>query len=148
MKRRPFIACLASSALAGCLGTLPGMSSSNGGLKITGIRHDDSSNYSGISEVYTYEHVVVTNNGDSVINLDGTVLQYDDSHRVSLPQLSLESGAKLIMISRDVGSSGVDTKPPVHIRSAGFDHPETVLESPGTITLQRENGDTIDEQEY
>lgn len=148
MKRRPLIACVGSFALAGCLDSVPGIDSEDGGLRIVGIRHDDSSDYEGWAKDYKFENVVIENTADSEIDLDGKILQYDDAHSVSLPDVQLESRAVLIMLSPEKGSSRLQRIPPVLVRSAGFEDPETVLESPGTVTLIDENGDTIYQQEY
>lgn len=148
MKRRAFVACLASPALAGCLESLPGVSSDDSGLEITGVRHDDSSDYEGWAETYKNENVVIKNTADSAINLEGKVLRYDGSHSVALPDIRFVSDAQLIVLSQEGGSAGLNRMPPVHIRSAGFENPESVLEHPGTVTLLDESGDTIDQQEY
>lgn len=148
MKRRPFIACFGSFALAGCLESVPGLDSGNGGLRIVGIRHDDSSDYEGWQEHIEFEHVQIENTTGSATELDDKTLRYDETHSFSLPPMTLESGAILTVMSKDGEGNRLDQDPPVFFRFARFEQPATVLESPGSVTLLAESGKQIDQEEY
>lgn len=153
MRRRGFLACVGGVCLTGCTSSsLPFTGGDNGpygGLKIVDVLADKwRDGDGGYPPLIHFEHVTIENQWSDPIPLDGLVLRYDEDHEYAMPSFELESGATLYVMSKQTRGSNLESLPPKYVRGADFENPTTVLESPGTVTLQDPDGERIFRHQY
>lgn len=97
-----------------------------------------------------YEYVELSNEASVPIDVSGAELRYGDDASYALPELELEPGASLVVLSRSSEETTLTTDPPVYVRSAGFGPgPETsVLDGTGVVRLASPSGTPIYEKRY
>lgn len=146
MRRRTVVAGICAAIGAGCTGFTSGSDDVDySRLEITRVRSEEVER-----QYIDNEYVQIENLSNGAIEFEGVTLQFSPTHEHVIGDLKLVSGAQLVVQSRSVSPSKLDSDPPVHIRGAGFgDDPKTsVLEAPGTVELHTPNGDIVDKYYY
>lgn len=146
MRRRTVVAGICAAIGAGCTGFTSGSDDVDySRLEITRVRSEEVER-----QYIDNEYVQIENLSNGAIELEGVTLQFSPTHDHVIGDLTLVSGAQLVVLSQSTSPTTLDSDPPVHVHGAGFgDEPKTsVLEAPGTVELHAPNGDIVDKYYY
>ena len=153
MNRRQFgsIACAAISGLStGCVSnTLSGnettSTSNESQIVINGVYpHEIERTF------FDYEYVEIKNTGATKQDISEYQVRYNDQQEYTVPDITLEPGAVLIVSSRSGENTVLERSPPIYLNFAGFGTGKktSVLQCSGTVELLDSKGNLIDKMEF
>lgn len=97
-----------------------------------------------------YEYIRIRNMGEDTVDVTGFTVDYGNGNEYTIPELELEEGDFLEIMSRAGEDAWADMAPRIWYYYAGFgdSNQTSVMDGSGTVTFKNQNGEIIDEYAY